>query len=103
MPINISNITTHVKNSASQTSKANEQVSAKSIQDSGVKATLKQDSVNLTSSAAQIKSLEAQVARLPIVDMQKVEEIKNSLNDGTFEFNSVRVAEKFINFEKGLF
>lgn len=105
MPINISNISTHAKSNASQANKTNEQKSVNTIQNSDVKAnaTLEQDSVNLTSSATQIKSLEAQVARLPIVDIQKVEEVKNSLNDGTFEFNSVRIAEKLINFEKGLF
>ena len=106
MPINISNITTHAKNSASQTNRANEQKHANIIQgsegkaDQSSKAMLEQDSVNLTNSAMRIKSLEAQVARLPIVDTHKVEQIKNSLSDGTFEFNSDRIAEKLINFEK---
>jgi negative regulator of flagellin synthesis FlgM len=107
MPINISNIS----NNTSQTHKANEQNQAKSAV-SDVRAEdkanqsssvlLEQDSVNLTSSAMRIKSLEAQIARLPIVDTHKVEQIKNSLSEGTFEFNSDRIAEKLINFEKDL-
>ena len=109
MPINISNISTHAKNSASQTNRANEQKHVKAEHDSAGKANqaskaiLEQDSVNLTNSAMRIKSLEDQIARLPIVDTQKVEQIRNSLRDGTFEFNSVRIAEKFISFEKGLY
>ncbi len=108
MPINISNITTHAKNSASQTNRTDEQKQTKSVQGSegkaeqSSKATLEQDSVNLTNSAERIQSLEAQVARLPIVDTQKVEETRNSISDGTFEFNSDRIAEKLINFEKNL-
>ncbi|MCW8931225.1 MAG: flagellar biosynthesis anti-sigma factor FlgM [Gammaproteobacteria bacterium] len=105
MPINISNIT----NNTSQTSRTDEQKHSKSVQnsegraDQSPKATLEQDSVNLTNSAMRIKSLEEQVARLPIVDTQKVEQIRNSITDGTFEFNSDRIAEKLINFEKNLF
>lgn len=108
MPINISNI----NNNTSQTSRTNEQSAAKgaaktlqpsdsAIQQSA-KATLEQDSVNLTDSAMRIKSLEAQIARLPIVDTQKVEQVKNSLSNGTFEFNSERIAEKLISFERNL-
>jgi len=109
MPINISNLSTHTKNSAAQTNSANEQKHVKAVHDSSgdtnqaSKAMLEPDSVNLTNSAKRIKSLENQIARLPIVDTQQVEQIRNSLRDGTFEFNSVRVAEKFINFEKDLF
>ena len=105
MPINISNIS----NNASQTNRANEPKHVKAVHDSegstkqSAKAMLEQDSVNLTSSAMRIKSLEDQIARLPIVDTQKVEQIRNSLSDGTFEFNSVRIAEKLISFEKDLF
>jgi negative regulator of flagellin synthesis FlgM len=102
MPININNIS----NNATQTSRANEQKVSKSVQQSEIKsnqtskATLAQDSVNLTDSAQRIKSLEAQIAQLPIIDTQKVETIKNSLSNGSFEFNSTRIAEKLINFEK---
>ncbi|WP_198264045.1 flagellar biosynthesis anti-sigma factor FlgM [sulfur-oxidizing endosymbiont of Gigantopelta aegis] len=110
MPINISNIS----NNTTPTSRANEQISTKSSSKSSAKsvqapdiksnqtsnARLAQDSVNLTDSTQRIKSLEAQIAQLPIIDTQKVETIKNSLSNGSFEFNSARIAEKLINFEK---
>ncbi len=109
MPINISNI----QNNTTQANKTNEHQQAKAVQGSdnnsnkdltqSAEASLGQDLVNLTHSAMRIKSLEAQVARLPIVDTQKVEQVKNSISEGTFEFNSARVAEKLINFERDLF
>ena len=104
MPINISNLT-----NTSQTNTTHEQKHVKVVQNNSDdktaqsnKATLKQDSVNLTGSAMQIKTLEEQISRLPIIDTQKVEHVKNSLSDGTYEFNSKRIAEKFINYEKEL-
>ncbi len=108
MPININNITHNVS--------ANERksVEQKSIKNNPIEndskgkthvastATLQQDSVSLTGSSQQIRALEAQVARLPIIDTQKVEYIKNSISDGTFEFNASKIAEKFISYEKEL-
>ncbi len=112
MPINIS----HIPNNASQTNRTNEHQQAKeahrssnssdsssnNIASQSAEASLGQDSVNLTHSAMRIKSLEAQIARLPIVDTQKVEQVKSSISEGTFEFDSTRVAEKLINFERDL-
>ncbi|MCU7940329.1 MAG: flagellar biosynthesis anti-sigma factor FlgM [gamma proteobacterium symbiont of Bathyaustriella thionipta] len=105
MPINISNLT----NSASQTDRTSEQKHVKIVQtnsegstEQSDKATLKQDSVNLTNSAVRIKALEEQISRLPIIDTQKVEQVRNSISDGTFEFNSEKIAEKLINYEKEL-
>lgn len=105
MPININNLNTN----ASQTNRTNEQKHVKIVPgssegkvDQSDKATLKQDSINLTDSSMHIRALEDQISRLPIIDTQKVEQVRNSLSDGTFEFNSERIAEKLINFEKEL-
>ncbi len=107
MPINISNISAQASKSAAKTDRTNDQQQVQSVKADdkmaqSSKATLEQDSVNLTSSVMRLKTLEDQVARLPIVDTQKVEQIKSSISDGSFEFNSDRIAEKLINFEKGL-
>ena len=107
MPINISNISANASKNSSQTDRTNDQKQVQSVKGEdkaaqSARATLEQDSVNLTSSAMRIKTLEDQVARLPIVDTQKVEQIKNSISDGTFEFNSDRIADKLISFERDL-
>lgn len=100
MPININNTTQANRASGHKPTRTVQNSDANTEQ--STKAVLGQDSINLTQSSMRLKSLEAQVARLPIVDTQKVEQVKNSLNDGTFELNSYRVAGKFISFEKSL-
>ena len=107
MPIDINNIssnTTQAKSAAEQ--KHVKIVHSDSTSNSGksgsASASLSPDSVSLTSASVRIKALEEQISRLPIVDTQKVEEIKNSINNGKFDFNSERIAEKLISFEKEL-
>ena len=104
MPIDINTI-----NSQSQTKRASDKP-IKVVKDdssssaaTGSEKTVAQDSVSLTGSAQRIQALEEQVARLPIVDTQKVEEIRTSINSGTYEFNSERIAEKMIQLEKELY
>ena len=110
MPININ----HVSSNSTQSKRAGEQKNITNIdattkpdnsktgnstQGSGT-ATLSPDSINLTESATRIKVLEEQVARLPIVDTKKIEQVQNSINNGTYEVNPERIAEKMIQFEK---
>ncbi|MDX2502924.1 MAG: flagellar biosynthesis anti-sigma factor FlgM [Gammaproteobacteria bacterium] len=105
MPIDISTI----NNNTTQTKRAGEHKHVNIVRsnstdhsNSGPGTSLSQDSVSLTDTAMRLRALEEQIARLPIIDTQKVEQIKNSINDGKFEFNSERVAEKIINFERDL-
>lgn len=106
MPIDINNIS----NNTTQTKRTNEQKHVKIIHSDstdGAKHSTQnsaaQDSVNLTDSAMRLQALEEKINRLPIIDTHKVEQIKNSISDGTFEFNSQRIAEKMLKFEKELF
>jgi len=106
MPIDINNI----NNNTAQTKRTAEHKHVKIIHSDSTgsaqqssQTSAVQDSVNLTDSAMRIKALEETINRLPIIDTQKVEQIKNSITDGTFEFNSERIAEKMLNFEKELF
>lgn len=112
MPININQVNnnnTHAKRAGEQKNITNIDASAKpdskksadSTPVSGV-ATLSPDSINLTGSATRIKALQEQVARLPIVDTKKIEQVQNSINDGSYEINAERIADKMIQFEKEL-
>ncbi len=109
MPIDINNIS----NNAAQTKRAGEQKHVRIVHNdspdkegsrsSGAEtASLSEDSVRLTGAAMRIKSLEEQIARLPIVDTQKVEQVKSLINDGKYELNSARIADKMISFERNL-
>ena len=105
MPININQVTsstTHSKRSGDQGNITNINASSKkSTQQSG-SAALSPDLINLTDSASRIKALEEQVARLPIVDTKRIEQIKNSINNGTYEIKAEQIAEKMIRLEKEL-
>jgi negative regulator of flagellin synthesis FlgM len=60
------------------------------------------DQVSLTPEAQQLRNLEQQVAAQPVVDTQKVEAVKQSLANGSFEINPDRIAGKMMSLERAL-
>ena len=60
------------------------------------------DSLTLTDSALNLKKLEDSISHLPIVDMQKVEEIQNKIKDGSYSINPDKIAKRFIEMELAL-
>ena len=60
------------------------------------------DEVKLSNQAAQMKALEAQISRLPVVDTQRVQEVQHTLATGSYEIEPARVADKVLSFEAGL-
>ena len=54
-------------------------------------------SVHLGSTTAQLRSLEGSIASTPLVDVQKVAEIKQAISEGRFKVNSGVVADRLIN------
>lgn len=60
------------------------------------------DSLTLTDSAINLKKLEESIAHLPIVNMQKVEEIQNKIKDGSYSINPDKIAQRFIEMEIAL-
>ncbi len=60
------------------------------------------DSLTLTDSALNLKKLEDSISHLPIVDMQKVEEIQNKIKDGAYSINPDKIAQRFIEMELAL-
>ncbi|MFM1892792.1 MAG: negative regulator of flagellin synthesis FlgM [Pseudomonadota bacterium] len=61
-----------------------------------------QDRVSLTDQAAQLQTLESQIANLPVVDTQRVREVQHALATGNFHIDPASVADKLLNFESGL-
>lgn len=60
------------------------------------------DKLSLTSTAVQLKALEDQIAELPVVDTQRVQEVQRSLATGSFQIDPAQVADKLLSFEAGL-
>jgi negative regulator of flagellin synthesis FlgM len=60
------------------------------------------DSVSLTDTAARMQKLENTIAELPVVDTQRVEEIRNAIANGEYEINAENIAEKMLGLDAAL-
>ncbi|MFA5628055.1 MAG: flagellar biosynthesis anti-sigma factor FlgM [Thiohalomonadaceae bacterium] len=60
------------------------------------------DTVSLTDTAARLRELENSLATMPVVDSQRVESIQQAIDDGSYEVDAGRVAEKLLSFESDL-
>jgi negative regulator of flagellin synthesis FlgM len=60
------------------------------------------DTVTLTSSARSLQKIEEAIAKAPVVDASKVAAVKNSIQSGTYQIDAGRVADKLLQFERGL-
>ncbi|QBQ53350.1 flagellar biosynthesis anti-sigma factor FlgM [Nitrosococcus wardiae] len=60
------------------------------------------ETVTLTNTAEQLRETEASLASVSVVDNQKVEQIKQSIQDGSYQIDSERIADKLIALEQAL-
>ena len=60
------------------------------------------DQLKLSDQAAQLQALEAEIANLPVVDTQRVQDVQRTLATGSYEIQPARVADKVLTFEAGL-
>jgi negative regulator of flagellin synthesis FlgM len=60
------------------------------------------DQVTLTDSARQLQKIEAAVAKAPVVDAAKVASVKQAVQNGTYQIDPSRVADKLLQYERGL-
>jgi len=54
------------------------------------------DQLDLTDRARSLKAMEARIRSTPDVDNQRVAELKQALQDGTYEINPERIADKLL-------
>lgn len=57
---------------------------------------------HITDSARKLAELEQVVQALPAVDNSRVAEVSNSIQNGTYQINSERIADKLLQSEKDL-
>ncbi len=57
------------------------------------------DAVSFTETASRMRELEGSLRSVPVVDTQRVNEVKQAVADGTYEVSAARIAEKMIKFE----
>src|SRR5258706_13540544 len=71
-------------------------------QAAGAAASKTGDTVTLTHSARSLQKIEEAVAKAPVVNASKVAAVKQAINSGTYQINAGQVADKLLQFERGL-
>ena len=77
-------------------------VADKSQSDQASVASQTGDHVTLTTSARSLQKLSEAIAQAPVVNADKVASVKQAVSSGTYQVDSGRVADKMLQFEKGL-
>ena len=57
------------------------------------------DQITLTNSGKLIQQLEQQLQDIPVVDLEKVTQIRENINSGNHDISSARIAQKFTQYE----
>jgi negative regulator of flagellin synthesis FlgM len=60
------------------------------------------DRVSLTGEALRLRELEAEISSQPVDDSQRVNAIRNAIENGTYTVNPERIAEKFLSLEQAI-
>ena len=60
------------------------------------------DTVSLTETAAMMQKIQSKLEQQPVVDIARIESIKNAIASGSYPIDSGIVAEKMMSFERQL-
>ncbi len=99
MSIDINNITSAKAHGASEdqhVNRATDQAAARAETSTSETPT---DTVSLSDNAVQLGKLENTVATAPVVDTQRVEQIKQAIAEGSYSADPVKIADKLMQFE----
>ncbi len=91
-----------VKGSKGGTAVADNSGSDASASTAAKTASQSADQVTLTASARSLQKVEEAIAAAPAVDAAKVAAIKRAVGSGTYQIDAGRVADKLLQFERGL-
>ncbi|MDH3353714.1 MAG: flagellar biosynthesis anti-sigma factor FlgM [Chromatiales bacterium] len=69
-------------------------------QETGTPSTV--DTVSLTDTSVKLRSLENEIAALPVVDSQRVEDVRQSVESGDYNADSKGIARSMVETELGL-
>ncbi len=60
------------------------------------------DRISFTDAARLLQDLEIRIAESPVVDSNRVAEVRNAVDNGTFTVDPARIADKMISLETAL-
>lgn len=84
-----------------RTTQVSRDVSTRTQQENGAPAHT--DTVSLTDTATLLQSLSSRIEEIPVVDAQRVNNIRSSLDNNSYLFDFDNVSEKLISFEKQVY
>ena len=61
------------------------------------------DLVTITSSAVYLQAAERRLKDVPVVDQERVERIRDAIQNGEYKIDPSKIADKFIKLETALF
>ena len=61
------------------------------------------DQITITSSAVNLQEAERALKVVPVVDSDKVEQLRLAIKNGEYEVDPAKIAENFINLESALY
>ena len=103
MPIEISSLTSNsLKNVGDNSSVQRTQGTPAVSRALQGKTKGKDDTVDITGSAAKLQELESRIANMPVVDAQQVEAVRRALATGSFTIDPQSAADKMLAMEISL-
>ena len=98
MSIDINGISSPKVHGAADDTQLKQAVEQETIKpDSGKSSTA--DTVSLSDNAVQLGKLDNSVVSAPVVDTQRVEQVKQAISNGTYDVDPAKVADKLMQFE----
>ena len=101
MAIEINNITPTKAQRSNDDTKLNQSSDQPAAQQETGKSSAT-DTVSLSDNAVQLGKVERTVASAPVIDAQRVEQLKQAIANGSYEVDAKAVADKLMQFESML-
>ena len=60
------------------------------------------ETITLTDAASNLRNLETRLSKSPVIDNQRVEDVKTALENGTYKVDPEKIAQKLFDFEAEL-
>ena len=101
MAIEINNITPTKAQRSNDDTKLNQSSDQPAAQQETGKSSAT-DTVSLSDNAVQLGKVELSVASAPVIDAQRVEQLKQAIANGSYKVDAKEVADKLMQFESML-
>ena len=99
MSIDINGVSASVARTATNETQSKQGIEEQPRPEAGTGKSSTADTVSLSDNAVSLGKLDNTVAATPVVDVQRVEQVKAAIADGSFEADPVKIADRLMQFE----